>query len=314
MNFNLLYISLFLNCFLYSQDYSDKWNEHYSYLNITGISSNGEEVLASAENAIFKHNLSNTENTKTSSIQGLTGEKISTYYYSDVYDTSVIGYENGLIEIVSPEGILSVVDILNKQSIAPNIKKINHIYELNDDVYLSCDFGIVKYNLDRLEFVDTYLIGNTGDVISVKQTTTKDEYIYAATDEGIKRAIYSDSNIIDFSLWETISTSSTNWKSIVTFDNDIYAINSSNSLYYDFNGVTFESQFNLAESILDHRVSENKMLITSNSASRVYERPFNNILTINNQIEYNSDFTVATLKDDELFIGTNSEGILRFNF
>ena len=87
------------------------------------------------------------------------------------------------------------------------------------------------------------------------------------------------SNIIDFSLWETISTSSTNWKSIVTFDNDIYAINSSNSLYYDFNGVTFESQFNLAESILDHRVSENKMLITSNSASRVYERPFNNILT-----------------------------------
>ena len=66
-----------------------------------------------------------------------------------------------------------MVDILNKQSIAPNIKKINHIYELNDDVYFSCDFGIVKYNLDRLEFVDTYLIGNTGGVISVKQTTIK---------------------------------------------------------------------------------------------------------------------------------------------
>jgi hypothetical protein len=298
---------------LYSQDYSGKWNEHYSYLNITGISSNGKEVLASAENAIFKHNISNTENTKTSSIEGLTGEKISTYYYSDVYDTSVIGYENGLIEIVSPEGILSVVDILNKQSIAPNIKKINHIYELNDDVYLSCDFGIVKYNLDRLEFVDTYLIGNTGGVISVKQTTVKDEYIYAATEEGIKRAIYSDSNIIDYSLWETINTPSTNWKSIVTFNDNIYAINSGNSLYYNYNGNSFDNQINLTSSSLDHRVSNGKMLITSSSETSLYETPFSNILTINNLPEYNTEFTVSTIINNNVYVGTSNNGVLNFN-
>jgi hypothetical protein len=249
----------------------------------------------------------------TTTVNGLTGEKISYYYYSDVYETSVIGYENGLIEVVTPDEVLTVVDILNKQNIAPNIKRINHIYEFNGLIYLSCDFGITSYNLDRLEFIDTYFIGNAGGVNSVRQTTIKDEYIYAATDEGIKRAIYSDPNIIDYSLWETINTPSTNWKSIVTFNDNIYAINSGNSLYYNYNESSFDNQINLTSSSLDHRVSNGKMLITSSSESTLYEAPFSNILTINNLPEYNTEFTVSTILNNNVYVGTNNSGVLSFN-
>lgn len=313
MNFKLLYLSLFFSTLIFAQDYSGQWEGHYSYLNITGIAHDQDNVLASAENAIFKHNINTQENSNTSTINGLTGETISYYYYSDIYSTSVIGYENGLVEIVTPERVITVVDILNKPSIPPNIKRINHIYEFNGLVYLSCDFGISTYSLDNLEFEDSYFIGIAGGHISVKQTTVKDDYIYAATNEGIKRAQHADSNIIDFSLWETLTTSATNWKSITTFNDRIYAIDSANSLYYNYNGTSFDNQSNLTTSVLDHRVANGKMLITSASVTNVYDAPLTNIQTINNQPEYGSNFTVSTLTNNKVFIGTESDGIFSFN-
>lgn len=313
MNIKLLFIVFLISTSLFAQDYSGKWEGHFSYLNITGIAHNNDQILASAENAIFKYNINTHENTNTSTIHGLTGEAISYYHFSEAHDTSVIGYENGLVEIVTPENVITVVDILNKPSIAPNVKRINHIYEFNGLVYLSCDFGISTYSLDNLEFEDSYFIGNTGGQVSVKQTTVKDDYIYAATTEGIKRALHGDSNIIDFSLWETLTTTSTNWKSIVTFNNVIYAIDNTNSLFYQYNGVGFDNQLNLTNNILDHRVSDNKMLITKADNTTIYDAPFTTALSIDNQVEYGSDFTVATLTNNRVFIGTKSDGIFRFN-
>ena len=313
MNFKLLYLSLIFSSLIFAQDYSGQWEGYYSYLNITGIAHDEDNILASAENAIFKYNPTTQENSNTSTIHGLTGESISYYYYSDIYATSVIGYDNGLVEVVTPDKVITVVDILNKPSIPPNIKRINHIYEFNGLVYLSCDFGISTYSLDNLEFEESYFIGNTGGQISVRQTTVKDDYIYAATIEGLKRAQHADSNIIDFALWETLTTPSTNWKSVVTFNNIIYAIDSANSLYYDYNGTSFGNQVNLINTVLDHRVSDNKMLITKDILVEVYDPPFTNVLTINNQPEYGSNFTVSTFTDNKIFVGTKSDGILSFN-
>jgi len=313
MNTKLLSLILLISTSIFAQDYSGQWEGHYSYLNITGIAHNQNNILASAENAIFNYNTNTHQSTNTSTIHGLTGEAISYYYYSESYSTSIIGYENGLVEVVTPDDVITVVDILNKPSIAPNVKRINHIYEFNGLVYLSCDFGISTYSLDNFEFEDSYFIGNTGGQISVKQTTVKGDYIYAATTEGIKRALHANPNIIDFSLWETLATTSTNWKSIVTFNNVIYAIDSSDSLFYQYNGTSFDNQFNLSNTVLDHRISNNKMLITKANNTTVYDALFTTVLSVDNQIEYGSDFTVATLANNSVFIGTKSDGIFRFN-
>jgi len=311
MNIKIFILPLLISTSIFAQDYSGQWEGHYSYLNITGIAHNQNEVLASAENAIFKYNSNTQENSNTSTIHGLTGEIISYYYHSEIYDTSVIGYENGLVEVVTPNDVITVVDILNKPSIAPNTKRINHIYEFNGLIYISCDFGISTYSLENLEFEDSYFIGNTGAQISVKQTTVKEDYIYAVTVEGIKRALHADPNIIDFSLWQTISNTSPNWKNIVTFDNSIYAIN--NLDIYEYDGVNFNNISTVSESVLDFRVSENKILITTANKSIIYEAPFSNILTINNQPEYGSNFTVTTLLNNTVSIGTQNDGILQFN-
>lgn len=311
MNIKVVLALLFIKSFVFAQDYSEQWEGHFSYLSITGIASDNNSILASAENAIFNHNIDNQTNTSVTTINGLTGENISYYYYSAIEDTSVIGYENGLVEIVTPNTVLTVVDIFNKPTIAPNIKRINHIYEHEGVVYLSCDFGISTYNLENLEFDDSYFIGNNGEQISVKQTTVKDGYIYAATSEGIKRAELNDTNIIDYSLWESLVTPSSDWKSIVEFNNTIYAISSNNTIY-EYNGVNFNSLTTYV-SVVDHRMSNNLMIITTATNCYIYDNGFTNILTIPYQAVYESNFTVTTILNNTVYIGTQNNGIFGFN-
>jgi hypothetical protein len=48
--------------------------------------------------------------------------------------------------------MLKVVDIINKQ-LPANTKKVNHFMEFDGIVYVSCDFGIVQFNLKSMFLV-----------------------------------------------------------------------------------------------------------------------------------------------------------------
>ncbi|MFD0964559.1 type IX secretion system anionic LPS delivery protein PorZ [Pseudofulvibacter geojedonensis] len=305
--FFLLSLSFLFN---FSQDYSGQWDGHFAYLNISGVGITENGIIASAENAIFNYNISNQNTITTSTINGLSGESISSFYYSETYKSSVVGYDNGLLEIVSEENeVTTVVDILNKTNIPPDMKKINHIYENNGLVYLSCDFGISVYDLSNLEFGDTYYIGNSGEQIVVNQTTILNDYIYAATaSNGIKRALYANSNIIDFNLWTNVTGLPTNnWESIVNLDSTLYGITSTNDLYDITNNNTLISYPN---AILDHRVSNNNMLVTSNINVYVYNNSASLVNTIAFLPEHGSNYTCATIKDNNIYIGTQFHGVL----
>ena len=113
----------------------------------------------------------------------LSGRIIFQHYTIAIfYELLVIGYENGLIEIVfdNDDDILSVVDIVNQASITTNNKRINHLNAYENFIYISTNYGITVFDLDRLEFRDTYFIGNLGTQIPVKQTTIFNDFIYAA--------------------------------------------------------------------------------------------------------------------------------------
>lgn len=311
----ILYILLFTS-FVFAQDYTTQWEDHFSYLSITGVSKNQNDVVASAENSVFNYSTGSQEIRKTSTVNGLSGDNISYYYYSENYNYSVIGYENGLLEIINDENeVTTVVDILNKPTIPPNDKKINHIYEYDGLVYLSCGFGISTYSLDGLEFADTYFIGSGGSQIEVNQVTIKDEYIYAATTaNGIKRALHADPNIIDFSLWTTITSGGLlNWESIVTFNDTIYTINRNNRVIYEYDLTSFNPLFTYPTATLDHRVVGDKMNITVANRVYIYDSPF----VLNREIpflpEYGSNFTVSTTINNDVYVGTAGDGLLRFN-
>ena len=60
---------------------------------------NNNKIYAASDNAIFSLDLQTNELNELTTINGLSGETISTIYYSDIYELLLIGYENGLIEV-----------------------------------------------------------------------------------------------------------------------------------------------------------------------------------------------------------------------
>ena len=83
----------------FAQDFSDQWEGHFSYFNIKQVVKSNDKIYAASENAVFSINTESNAIEELTTVNGLSGESISTIYYSEVYELLMIGYENGLIEI-----------------------------------------------------------------------------------------------------------------------------------------------------------------------------------------------------------------------
>ena len=137
----------------------------------------------------------------------MSGDFISNIYYSTNFNKLIIGYENGLIQIVdfNNDNILTIYDIIEKTTIPPNKKKINELTEVDNIIYIATDYGISLYDLNSLEFGDSLFIGDGGTQQQVNQTIINDNFLYATLLDfgGIKR-VSLDSDIINYQNWELI--------------------------------------------------------------------------------------------------------------
>lgn len=310
---------LILLCYVsvYGQSFENSWLGHFSYNSVVDLSFSSEKIYAASENAFFTYDLQSNEIGKVSTVNGLSGEVISTAYYSGATQKYVLGYENGLIEVYfeDTKQVQKVVDIVNKPTIPPNRKKLNHILEYNGILYISTNFGISLYNIDALEFDDTYFIGPNGSQIEVRQTTIQGEYIYAATDSGIFRAIISNDNLIDFDQWELIIGS--NWAGITAFGDEIYAIGT-NRRIYQFNGTTFIIQTQIPQyetPLEDLKVNNAYMIVATNTKVYVYDSQLMEILEVDALDDFpDIEFNTALILDNSIYLGTKSQGMLEAAF
>jgi len=215
----------------YSQN-DQLWKGYYSYNEIIDISYGNIKVVAATENALFTKNIISGDLSIKNSIDGFKPETITSVYYSQNYNLTLTGNDNGLLIITKDDGkIINKVDIINEVPVPPNAKKINHFYEYQDKVYISTDYGITVLKLSNLEFEDTYYIGTGGQDIPILQTTVFNGEIYAVTSpSGIKKASITNPNLIDYNQWSTFDTGF--WFGITNFNNQLVALNADNNLYW----------------------------------------------------------------------------------
>jgi hypothetical protein len=286
------------------------WQGYFSFNEIKDISESPTTVFAASENAIFSKNTTTNVLKTTTTIDGLSGQTISAVYYSQTSGKTLIGYENGLLIIIneSDDSIVKKVDIINKQ-LAPNLKKINHFMEYNDLVYVSCDFGIVQFNLKTAQFGDTYFIGDNGAEINVRQTAFFNGFIYAATSGGIRKADIANGNLIDFNQWSVVNSG--DWASVETLDTQLIAINSSGYIHR-YNSNTFVGLLQLPQPSTDMRARNNSLFVTTPNTIFIY----NNQMILNRQISNTQvlndklSFTTTTAVGDMIFIGTKENGMI----
>ena len=300
-------ISLLLFQFGFAQGLS--WQGYFSFNEIKGISESSTSVFAASENALFSKNSTSNAIKTITTVDGLSGQTISAVYYSPSFKKTIVGYENGLMTLINEAdgSIVKKVDIISKQ-LAANLKKINHIMEHNGFLYVSCDFGIVQFNLTTSQFGDTYFIGDNGAEISVKQTAFYNGFIFAATSSGIRRANITNPNLNDFSQWTLVSAGS--WLGVAAVDAELAVVNSTGNVQR-YNGNDFTAFLQLPSAPTGFHVVNHNLLATTSGAVSI----LNNQLAMTRQIfnsqlpEANLTFSCASAVGDILYIGTKEKGL-----
>ncbi|MDT0294521.1 two-component regulator propeller domain-containing protein [Mesonia ostreae] len=293
-----------------AQSQNANWEDLFSYYSIQDISTGGGKVFAAAENSVFSYRRGTQEIEKISSIQGLSSEKINTIYYSANYNLLFIGYKTGLMDVYNPQDktVLKVVDIIEKVTITPANKQINHFYEYENKLFISTNYGISEFRLNNLEFGDTFFIGDAGEQLQVAQTTVLNDKIYAATQEGgVRFADVNSSNLVDFSLWQNITNNS--FRGVVTLNNTLYVINNNNSLQ-QLQGNNFINKDQFNEEIKDFRVNEEKLIVTTFNKVKIYNNQLSTLVNISNFNDFSPNLSSATIFQEVIYLGDLNEGLL----
>lgn len=308
----IAFLLIFATTSLSAQDFSQNWKGHFSYLNITDLTEGNDRVFAAAENAVFIYDPFSQTTETTTSIQGLSGDQISKIHYSEDYGLICIGYENGLVQIVmeNNQNILNVVDILEKVSISPNLKSINHFYEFEGRLFISTDFGISEYDLANLEFDDSYFIGNNGNQIEVKQTAVLNGRLYAATTQnGIRSADVNNPNLINFQSWQTDFTG--NWKGVLNFNDQIFALRNDNRVFR-INNSNLVQLTNFNNEVTGFNVSGGQLVISSSNLVQSYNSQLNLEAFVNNLLNEDLELNTAISNNNQIYLGHKNLGLLQF--
>lgn len=301
-----------LNFSVYAQiDFSDSWEDFFSYNNVKDFVKVDNVLYALSDNAIFTYDITSQQTQKLSSIQGLSGETTTAIHYSNATEKIVIGYENGLIEVVDNEGNITIsADIVNFNQLGE--KSVNHIYEHNGKLYLSTSFAIIEYDIHNLEFGDTFFIGNNSTEVKVNEIVVFNNRIYAATDQGIFHADANNSNLIDFNNWTQITSGNNLFKSIVIFNNRIFTILDTELYEIINNSLVFRRDF--SQAVVGMKESTTHLTIALNTSLFVLDTSLNQVLQ--NSADLNFDYTlnIAFAENNELYLGTQQFGILSSSF
>lgn len=310
--------ALILGCFLViylnvvGQNFSNLWEAHFSYNKIVGVRAGNNKIYAASENVIFVYDTQTNETFNITTVDGLSGELISAIEYSEAFQILMIGYNNGLIEIYSENdgSILPVVDILERETISPGLKTINHFNEHEGLIYIATGFGIVVYDLERLEFGDTYFIGLGASQVLVEQTAVFNGFIYAACRDNaaIKYADLSNPNLIDFAQWQTISSG--NFVTMNIVNNRLYTTRS-NNVFNEIVNNTLQVRFNFPSALSDTKVTNQLLAVTLGNGILLLDE---NALEVSNfgvNTNFQTTYNSAVVFNEFLYVGTETLGLLK---
>ncbi len=286
------------------------WEAYFSYNSIKDIEIGSDIIYAASENAIFTYDPYTNSIETITTIEGLSGDYITTIKYSENYNLLMIGHETGLIEVydLNTNTVLKVVDILNQITIPPNNRRINDFYEFDNLVYISTNYGISIYDMQSLEFGDTYYIGFNGTQTRVHQITLNNNEIYAATSDGLKKANLNNPNLIDFQFWQTPFLG--DFLSVISIADQVFTTKSDNILYA-VNDNSLSPVLSFTEPILRLEPNENNFSIITANKVYYYQEDLSLLSSYNNSPDLNTTFTTSKIFNDIIYIGTLGSGMLK---
>ncbi|PCJ63542.1 MAG: hypothetical protein COA58_16315 [Bacteroidetes bacterium] len=183
------------------------WRMHLPYNSVEQIVESKTSLFVRADLGVYKFDLLSGEVDLLTKVDGFAESEVSRIAYSTEFETLVIGYANGNIDLLKGNQIINF-DIIKRNPLA-GLKDILDIKIFDNRAYFATSFGVVIIDIDLEVTVDDYQnLGAGGTSLSVKTLGILNDSLFLATPEGIKSApAYDNSvNLKNFSSWKTNTT------------------------------------------------------------------------------------------------------------
>lgn len=243
---------------------SNKWTDLFSYNNVLAIREDNGKLIAATENGIFFYTPATGEITKLSKANGLHEVKISAFDYNPATKIGLVGYQNGSMDVITPEGITYVVDIPIAQGYNGN-KKINHISITGDKAVISVGYGVSIFKLDKKEFGDSSFFTNGGTYEAAKEATIQDNMVFVVTATGLK-SHEMDVTFPIYSSWNTIAAGSFSQMA----GGSVLAFSNSSTVQFGTGG-TFSTLAQTFSNIQDVVVTNQNIIVADRNAVSVFD-------------------------------------------
>lgn len=182
-----------------------QWREHLPYNSAIDVTAGDGKVYCATPYSLFSVNNSDNVVDRYSRVTGLNETGISAIKYDEENKKLFIAYTNSNIDIIYRNDIYNVPDINRSGNIGD--KNIYNIYPLSKNYYLSTGIGVIVIDGERYEVKDSWFIGNGGNQVKVNGFTSDGIFFYAATEEGLKKALMTATNLSNYTNWQTVSGS-----------------------------------------------------------------------------------------------------------
>ena len=180
------------------------WRDHFPYNNCVDVCEAGNLIYAATPNAVFSFTQYTAEINRFNKTNGLSDVGISALKYDPVSQLVIVGYSNGNIDLFNENGVYNIPFI--KVSTLIGDKTIYDIYPYDDRIFLSTGFGIVVIDVPKKEIKETYFIGPSGEPVRVRDIAIINQTIYAATEQGLRKADVNNTFLSNFENWTTLDS------------------------------------------------------------------------------------------------------------
>ena len=283
-----------------------RWKTHFSYNNATSLEDAGDIVYALSSGAVLTIDKETEEPTPLSKLTGLNGGGIINLCYNSATSKTLLLYQNGLIDIVSPNGkITSMPDVV--LSTITNPCTFYTMYSHGERIYICSSAGILSINMKRNEVSETYVLRDNNSDVYPQHVCINGDSIYAASPTKIYTAALK-ANLIDGAVWQSLPLPPSSQNGTIEA---VGCVN--NSLIVHIDSILYSYQKGIWQTILPTERWQNLYVHstglvgrTNQGIYRIYEDSYEKL-----SIPYIPNDIAPSLSD--YWIAVSEENIIRWN-
>lgn len=274
------------------------WQTHFSYRSVEQLAQTNNKIYAVSSGNLFSVDKSYNSIEEYNKITGLSDGNIKQIEYNKENDILVICYEDLNIDIIKDGVTHKITDIATKEISG---KSINNIAFNGKNIYFSCGFGIVVFNITKMEISSTYIIGDEGSYVSVLQTEFTADSIYALTATKLYAASINDKSLSNYQHWVNHSLPDSDPHTIVNFNNKINLFGK-NWYYWDAYGWTASPYSYITNVTRAHTYGDRIVVVAPGSFASIYDTTYKETVvpgTVNDAV-YDADKDLLWIAGDSL--------------